>query len=159
MGVKTSPNWNFATSHLKKIPCTVQIYMYLINIASLVLFISSASYCLIEGIAMFNGSNQTAAETVCVVFSRISIAAITLGISLFILWLTQRVIYANSKLKLLNKEYVSVFSFVVLILWILFWISILTSYYTKEQSNLNKKKWLYILDKNSVQLFNEMMFT
>ena len=131
-----------------------------IAIASLVLFVSSASYWSVEGNAIFDGSNQTSAEAVCNVFTRINLVAITGGngfVYLF-LWLRQRVIYVHPSLKVLNNKYVSFFSFVILILWILFLISIFSAYLIKVQYNFNKKSGC-ILDKDSVKPYNEMVFT
>ena len=131
-----------------------------IAIVCLVLIFSLAGYWSAEGVAIFSGSNQTAAETVCKVFSRISIVAITGGYGLvyLFLWFRQRVIYVHPSLKVLNNKCVSVFSFVVLILWILFWISIFSAYLTKVQYKLNRKSGC-VLDKNSVKPYNEMVYT
>ena len=128
--------------------------------ASLVLFVSLASYWPLEGIAIFSGSNQTAAaETVCVVFPPIILAALTLGNGLVysFLWLRQRVIYVHPSMKVLNNKCISVFSFVVLILWILFWMSLSIVYLIKVQYRLNGKIGC-IIDKDFVQPYNEIVF-
>ena len=129
-----------------------------IAIASLVLFVSLVSFWSVEGIAIFSGSNQTGAETVCVVFPPIRTAALTLGNGLvyLFLWLRQRVIYVHPSLKVLNNKYVSTLSFVVLILWILFWISLAIVYFIKVQHLLDRKIGC-ILDKDSVKSFNEIV--
>ena len=131
-----------------------------IAIVSLVQFVSSASYWPVEGIAIFSGSNQTAAEIVCTVSFRISFATISGGKGLvyLFLWLRQRIIYVHPSLKVLNNKYVSVFSFGVLILWILFWISLLIAYFIKVQYRLNRKS-ACVLDKDSVKPYYEMVFT
>ena len=130
-----------------------------IAIASLVLFVSSVTYWLVEGIAIFNGSNQTAAETVCVVFSRIIVSAVIVinGLVCLFLWLRQRVIYVHPSLKVLNNKYVSVFSFVVLILWILFWISLLTAYFIKVQYDRNRNIGC-IIARDVVKPYSKMVF-
>ena len=131
-----------------------------IAIASLFLFVSSASYWSVEGIAIFSGSNQTAAETVCAVFNPITNVAVTGGYGLVYLfmWLRQRVIYVHQSLKVLNNKVVSFFSFVVLILWILFWISLVIAYFIKVQYKLSRKSGCNI-EKDSVKSYNEMVLT
>ena len=130
-----------------------------INIGSLVLFVSLVSFWSVESIAIINGSDQTAAEIVCVVFSRINIAALTGGNGLvyLFLWLRQRVIYVHPSLKVLNNKYVSVFSFVVLVLWILFWISLLVVYFTKVQYRFNVNGGC-VIHKDSVQPYRKIVF-
>ena len=130
-------------------------------IASLLLFVSLVGKWSVEGIAIFNGSNLTgAAETVCVVFDPITNVAVTGGNGLvyLFLWLRQRVIYVHPSLKVLNNKCVSAFSFVVLILWILFWISLLIAYFMKVHYHLNRKSGC-IIDNDSVQPYSKMVFT
>ena len=129
-----------------------------IVIAPLILFLSSGSYWSVEGITIFSGSNLTAAETVCDVSLRITNAAITGGngfVYLF-LWLRQRVFYVHPLLKVLNNKCVSVFSFVVLILWILFWISLAIAYFMKVQYLLISRIGC-IVDKGSFKLYSKMV--
>ena len=131
-----------------------------IAIASLVLFVSLVSSWSVEGIAIFSASNLTAAETVCVVFPPIRIAALTLGNGLvyLFLWLRQRIIYVHPSLKVLNNKCVSVFSFVVMILWILFWIILAIVYFINVQYRLDRKSGC-IIDKDSVKPYNEIVFS
>ena len=130
-----------------------------INIASLVLFVCSVSFWLVEDIAI-SGFNKTAAETVCVGFSRIIITGFTVGNGLVysFLWLRQRVIYVHPSLKVLNNKYVRVFSFLVLILWILFWISIVTAYFTKVQYNRSRNNGCSI-NEDSADPYKEIVVT
>ena len=129
------------------------------NIAFFVLYISLVSKWFVVGIKIFRGS-ITAAETVCIVFSHISDAAVTIGNGLvyLFLWFRQRVIYVHPSLKVLNNKYVSVFSFAVLALWILFWISLLIAYLIKVQYRFNRTRGC-VIDKDSAQPFNVMVFT
>ena len=131
-----------------------------IAIASFVLFVSSASYWSVEGIEIFTGSYQTSAETVCIVFNPTFDVGFTVGNGLVytFLWLRQRVIYVHPSLKVLNNKYVSAFSFIVLILWILFWISLLIAYLMNAQYRLNRKTGCN-LDKDSAKPYNEIVFT
>ena len=103
------------------------------NIAAFLLYISLVSYWSVEGIETFNRSNQTVEETVCAVFNSITNVAVTGGNGLvyLFLWLRQRAIYVYSSLKVLNNKYVSIFSFAVLILWILFSMSLVIAYFIK----------------------------
>ena len=127
-----------------------------IGIASLVLYIGLASFWSVAGIAIFIGSNQTAVETVCVVVPPIVNVAITGGNGLvyLFLWLRQRVIYVHPSLKVLNNKCVSAFSFVVLILWILFWISLLIAYFIKIRYKLNRKSACVVAE-DSFKPYNE----
>ena len=130
-----------------------------IAIVSLVLFVSSVRYWLVQGSAIFRGSNQTADETVCVVFPIRNMAFILgNGLAYLYLWLRQRVIYVHPSLKVLNNKYLSIFSFAILILWILFWISLAVIYFIKVQYRLNGKSGC-ILENNSVQSHLEIAFT
>ena len=132
-----------------------------IAIASLVLFVSLVSRWSVEGIAIFNGFSPTAAKTVCVVVMQIRFSALTLGNGLvyLFLWLRQRVIYVHPSLKVLNNKYVEdAFSFVVLILWILFWISLAIVYFIKVQFRLDRKIGC-VIDKDSVKFYNEIVFS
>ena len=130
-----------------------------INIASLVPFVWTVSYWFVEGIARFHGSNQTVAETGCVVVAHVNNVGLTVGSGLvyLFLWLRQRVIYVHPSLKVLNSKYVSAFSFVVLILWILFWISLVTAYFIKVKYYFNKKSGC-IVEEDSVKPYDEMVF-
>ena len=129
-----------------------------IAIAPLILFLSSVSYWAVEGITIFSGSNLTAAETVCDVSLRITNAAITGGngfVYLF-LWLRQRVFYVHPSLEIFNNKYVSIFSFAVLILWILFWISLAIPYFMKVQYRLISRIGC-IVDKGSFKLYSKVV--
>ena len=133
----------------------------LIAIAALLLYVSLVSKWLAEGTTIFNGSNLTAAaETVCVVFNPITNVAVTGGNGLvyLFLWLRQRVIYVHPSLKVLNNKCVSAFSFVVLILLILFWISLLIAYFVMVHYHLDRKSGC-IIDNDSVQPYSKMVFT
>ena len=131
-----------------------------IAIAFLVYFVSVTIYRSVERIAVFIGSNLTAAETVCVVFLPIRHLAFTIGFGLvyLFLWLRQRVIYVHPSLKVLNNKYLSVFSFAVFMTWILFYISVVIVYSIKVQYRLDRKSGC-IVDKHSMKTFNEIVFT
>ena len=131
-----------------------------IAVAFLVQYASLVSGWSVEDIAILSGSNQTAAETVCIVAFRISILAFTVGNGLvyLFLWLRQRVIYVHPSLKVHNNKYVIVFSFAVLIAWILFWISLIIVLFIKVQLHFNRN-FGCIVDKDSIKPYSRMVYT
>ena len=158
--VKKSRHIGFLQLPIEKRYSVLSKYICIsIAIASLVLYISLVNFWSVVGTAIFIGSNQTAAETECFVVPPIVNAALTVGNGLVysFLWLRQRVIYVHPSLKVLNNKCVSVFSFVVLILWILFWISLMTAYFINVRYKLNRT-FGCVIDKDSFKPYNKIAF-
>ena len=69
-------------------------------------------------------------ETFCDIIRPVANFALTAGNGLvfLFLWLAHRVFYANSHLKVISNRCLEVFSFSTIIVWVLFWISMLIIY-------------------------------
>ena len=109
-----------------------------IAVASLLLHVSSITVRLIEGNAVFDNASMVQTvdiQIVCRAFPPIRNFAITFGSGLvyLFLWFRQRVFYVHSSLKILSNKCLRVFSFAVLVLWILLWISLVFSYLIEVQ--------------------------
>ena len=121
---------------LSKYTCiSIAVFSALWNLSELVLNI-------LEVFTVFpNDSTQqrSAAEVACNLFFILAAFAVSLGnfFVYFFLWLRQSIFYFHSSLNFLYNTYLKVFSFSVLISYLLFGIGLMSAYLIKVRYSLN----------------------
>jgi len=115
-----------------------------IAIASLSRHFISVSYQVIEKNIIFSNASMTHFSNddtiICNVLNYVRNVFQTVGSGLvyLFLWFRQRIFYVNPSLKNSNNYCLRVFSFAILILWILFWISLVIACFIMVQYRFEK---------------------
>ena len=102
--------------------------------------IAFASFCrpatgIVSGILETNKQilSDESIELFCNIIRPLANIAVTAGMGLIylFLWLRQRVFYVDSSMRIINNKCLQIFSFCIIIIWVLFWISLYFVYFIK----------------------------